>query len=114
MAQYEVWCGSCRVSFPVETKRCIHCGARTVAERPAGPPGGYVAITSGDTDPRWSFASARGSDKPDESFFSAADSSEDQAEEETPQRRGLRAGMSLVWMVLLAAGYIWQNCARPA
>ena len=36
---------------------------------------------------------------------------EAEEEQETPRRRGLRAGMSMVWMVLLAAGYIWQNCA---
>ena len=26
---FEVWCPRCDVSFPVETKRCVHCGGAT-------------------------------------------------------------------------------------
>jgi len=33
--QYEVWCSQCNVSFPVGTRRCIHCGAPT-GPRPEG------------------------------------------------------------------------------
>ena len=25
---YEVYCHQCRVTFPAETKRCLHCGAK--------------------------------------------------------------------------------------
>jgi hypothetical protein len=32
---YEVYCNSCRVSFPVGTRRCLHCGSATSAERGA-------------------------------------------------------------------------------
>jgi hypothetical protein len=30
-AHYEVRCPHCDVSFPVETRTCIHCGGKTVA-----------------------------------------------------------------------------------
>ena len=29
VSQYEVRCPRCDVSFPPETRRCMHCGART-------------------------------------------------------------------------------------
>jgi hypothetical protein len=30
---YEVYCNHCRVSFPVGTRRCLHCGGATSPER---------------------------------------------------------------------------------
>jgi hypothetical protein len=115
MSQYEVWCTRCDVSFPVGTKRCMHCGARPVGERPAKSHTAYASI--GETDPRWATASGT-----TESRFEASDVHDGSEvniqaigeEEETPRRRGLRAGMSVIWMLLLAAGYVWQTCARPA
>ena len=29
ISKYEVRCPRCNVSFPVQTKRCIHCGGKT-------------------------------------------------------------------------------------
>lgn len=29
-AQFEVWCPRCNVSFPIGTRRCLHCGGATV------------------------------------------------------------------------------------
>ena len=35
------------------------------------------------------------------------------AVEEQPGKRSLlRAGMSVVWMILLAAGYLWKSCSE--
>jgi hypothetical protein len=31
---YEVYCDRCRVTFPVGTRRCVHCGDRIAARRP--------------------------------------------------------------------------------
>jgi hypothetical protein len=28
-APFEVYCGRCQVTFPVGTRRCVHCGGRT-------------------------------------------------------------------------------------
>lgn len=36
---YEVYCHNCRVSFPVGTRRCIHCGGRIGQRRLAAVPG---------------------------------------------------------------------------
>ncbi|HPG25434.1 MAG: hypothetical protein H6748_20805 [Spirochaetaceae bacterium] len=33
---FEVRCPSCRVTFPVETKRCVHCGGPTTRPVPIG------------------------------------------------------------------------------
>jgi hypothetical protein len=33
-------------------------------------------------------------------------------EEEPVRRSFLRAGMTIVWMVLLAAGYAWRACSQ--
>ena len=30
---YEVFCPRCQVSFPVETRKCIHCGGRLAKHR---------------------------------------------------------------------------------
>jgi hypothetical protein len=35
---YEVVCPACRVTFPVGTRRCIHCGGRVGPAATAGPP----------------------------------------------------------------------------
>lgn len=44
---YEVRCPRCDVSFPVETKRCVHCGGPTAAADAPAP----IAIDSGATSP---------------------------------------------------------------
>ncbi len=36
---YEVYCFNCRVSFPVGTRRCIHCGGRIGRQRMEAVPG---------------------------------------------------------------------------
>ena len=41
VSKYEVACPSCRVSYPVGQKQCVHCGGRTapsVVEMPDAPP----------------------------------------------------------------------------
>jgi hypothetical protein len=36
---YEVFCHQCRVTFPVDARRCVHCGGRLSASRsPGGVP----------------------------------------------------------------------------
>jgi len=36
---------------------------------------------------------------------------EEQTEEQPARRSLLRAGMTVVWMILLAAGYAWRACS---
>ena len=40
VSRYEVACPTCRVSYPPEQKRCVHCGGRTapsVVDMPDAP-----------------------------------------------------------------------------
>ena len=113
MSDYEVWCASCDVSFPVDSKRCLHCGGRTVADRPAKGLGGAPRFAMDSEAHLLAPISGHGSGHADEELMplSTEAALAEAEEEQSPRRRGLRAGMSVVWMVLLAAGYIWQNCA---
>ena len=76
---YEVYCNQCRVTFPVGTRRCVHCGARLARERfhvdMVLPPTPYdVAI-----------------------------------DDEMPRRSGV-SPLTLVWVALLLAGYLYRAC----
>ncbi len=110
MSQYEVWCSACSVTFPTGTKRCLHCGARTQPERLR--------------------ASPRRSPEPEAEPLAAIPLVYNQAgtvtattdlpvrgaavepEEEPVRRSLLRAGMTVMWMILLAAGYAWRACSQ--
>ena len=40
---YEVRCESCQTTFPVGTRRCVHCGSRLGRRpRPVGPRGPFM------------------------------------------------------------------------
>ena len=111
MKPYEAWCHACNVTFPPEQKKCLHCGARLHPERPSRrmresrrepelvlTPGGFEEVPP-------AMASVPGR--------TTAPTSGVPVEEEEPVRRSLiRAGMTVVWMVLLAAGYAWRACSQ--
>jgi hypothetical protein len=77
---YEVYCRSCRVSFPVGTRRCIHCG------QPVGR-GAAAAATAARP------AAA------DEDLF-----------EDMPGRSVAFSPMTLVWLLAAAATVIYRAC----
>ncbi len=118
MPVYEVWCHSCNVTFPPETRRCIHCGQPVRPERPA-----RRGLRRAST-PEWNVGemdfrdpSAGGPPVPIEArpvtgpVASPAEVPLEESEE--PVRRSLlRAGMTVLWMVLLAAGYAWRACSQ--
>lgn len=87
-AGFEVYCDRCRVSFPVGTRRCIHCGGRTSATRshrglrpqPADAPEILESEAEAEIDP------------------------------EIVRRRFL-SPVTLLWIVLIAAGYMYRACA---
>jgi hypothetical protein len=110
MAQYEVWCSTCSVTFPTGTKRCLHCGGRTQPEPPrasrhrvaAPEPELLAAIPLSYTTEAGNMAATPGLP-----MRGAA------VEPEEPTRRSLlRAGMTVMWMILLAAGYAWRACSQ--
>ena len=110
MSEYETWCHACSVSFPVGTKKCLHCGGRVRPERPrasmrrreaaevdllAASPLSY----SDEVDSLTARPDQPVSDAPLE------------PEEEPARRSLLRGGMTVIWMILLAAGYAWRACS---
>lgn len=88
---YEVRCPACAVSFPVGTRRCIHCGGATAVPQTAAR-----------------LAALR--ELPFE--FEPADGPlmEDEPEEETPRRGG--RGLALMWLLLAVAASIYRTCSQ--
>lgn len=125
MPVYEVWCHNCDVTFPPEARQCVHCGARLNRERPArwrrGRGGSELAVPFADVSQsdRWGMDVLSPSDPAAAESRSSAPELETLQPgpavevEEAPVRRSLlRAGMTVVWMVLLAAGYAWRACSQ--
>jgi len=108
MPPYEVWCHACNVTFPPEQKRCLHCGARTRPDAPArGRRPQVRELTSAEQ-----FA-AYDETGPMTVIPQYAHPPEAMEADEEPVRRSLlRAGMTVLWMVLLAAGYAWRACSQ--
>ncbi len=117
---YEVRCPRCDVSFPVETRRCVHCGGPTLA--PAPPPASAVDPTS---MPPWIRTSDEGSGSPgpyDDAGASGAGQapgagSADRADapEEAPSSLVstlLRTFGSLFWVIALVAFSILRSCGE--
>jgi hypothetical protein len=104
MSQYEVWCHSCNTTFPKGTKVCLHCGSRTRPDRPGEH--GHAGRELGGLPV--------GVSEHEQQVMPELSHGEPIAEpEETPTRGSLmRAGMTVLWMVLLAAGYAWRACSQ--
>ena len=99
MALFEVRCHSCNVSFPPGTKVCLHCGGRT------GEPAVPVLLSE-----IRALSQADGDDAQLPS--QAGELAEAPAGEEAePGRRSLfGTAMSLFWVLLLVAGYLFRSC----
>ena len=80
----------------------MHCGRRTRPESPGWSPS--AGLEPGDSSMDWDGAMH----VPPELPSSEATT---EPEEEPGRRSVLRAGMTVLWMVLLAAGYAWRACS---
>jgi hypothetical protein len=88
MAMYEVRCETCRVTFPLGTKRCLHCGGR-LGSRESIPPFSAVFSESAELDPELL----------------------NEGEAEQTGRRGpTRLVMSLIWVLLAVVGSFYRIC----
>ena len=92
-AAFEVYCDRCRVTFPVGTRRCIHCGGPTGASRRRAG-----LRFEPDREPGPAGAGAEG---------------EAELQPELTRRRFI-SPVTLVWIVLIAAGYLYRACAGQA
>ena len=104
MPQYEVWCHACNVTFPVGTRVCLHCGGRTRPEPPS--------FRRGVREPEIVLADPRFAAGPQEMRGLELPGQADESAEEEPGRRSmLRTAMTVLWMILLIAGYAWRTCS---
>jgi hypothetical protein len=103
-SQYEVRCPSCDVTFPIGTKKCMHCGGRTgpshirVAERalPYSPIGGGEAVGDAGSPPTHDLEPlSQGSLHDDES---------------APRRGLLRSAGTLIWVLMLVGFSLMRAC----
>lgn len=81
-AFFEVYCNRCKVSFPVGTRRCLHCGGRLSRER--GEP------ESAEIQP-----------------FLLEPAEADEA----PPRRSPISPVLLLWLAVFVGGTIYRACA---
>jgi len=104
--EYEVRCPHCNVSFPVGTKRCLHCGARTVH----GP---AARAASGDDALPFLAAMSRDEARPGDVRRPLPIDAPDEDEEQTLARGGLvRAAITGLW-ILVAIGFsILRACTE--
>jgi hypothetical protein len=77
---YEVYCTRCRVSFPVGTKACMHCG------QPIRAPGAAAAL------------------------IGARSAGGDEAADELPMRTVSFSPMTLVWVLVAVGTVIYRAC----
>jgi hypothetical protein len=106
----EVRCSTCRVSFPPEVRRCLHCGGRTHA------PGDGPTVHQGDGDGRLRELepfivgepppAARRDSAPTASKRGAPDD-----DEEMEVRSPLRVASALIWILVALAGGLYRACS---
>jgi hypothetical protein len=92
LSRYEVYCPRCQVSHPPGTRICLHCGGRTTARGAA----------SGGPHP----LRARSGPVP-----TAGVPPEEEEEGVGGAPRGLRIGLTVVWLALAVAASLYRACA---
>jgi hypothetical protein len=85
---YEVYCGPCRVTFPVGTRRCIHCGGPTSASPRAG-----AALRLGTSPIEMPVEEPGAELEPDLA------------------RRRMVSPITLLWIALIVGGYLVRACS---
>jgi len=95
---YEVRCDDCDVSFPPQTRRCLHCG------RPLRGRGSRRARAPSPTLP--GPEPVEGADGAPEPI-----DLEPEDEYEARPRSGLRMGMNAVWLLIALGATCYRMCA---
>ncbi len=89
---YEVYCHHCRVTFAADTRRCLHCNGRLSRDAPTG--------TLRDGPSVLIHPMAELMEEPVDFAI----------EDEQPKRSGF-SPLTMVWVALLLAGYLYRACA---
>jgi len=113
-SEYEVRCPRCGVSFPPETKKCVHCGARTRRDGAGGRAETSVTDRTelGSVFDRGRFSLSE-HDMGAQARPRAFDAEPEEPEEAEGIGRGgvVRALVTLVW-ILLAVGFsLLRTCS---
>lgn len=131
---YEVRCLRCDVSFPLETRRCIHCGGPTSSSGavaglgalmpgPLAPASGTSPAPIGvETDGPFPWSRSRDSDALPSSRpasrpapgpgIPGAELPESDEAPQTPGAKLLRSFGSLIWIVALIGFSIVRSCSE--
>jgi len=126
ISRYEVRCPRCDVSFPVGTRRCIHCGGRT-GPSAAGPsrasgtsfalrPMGTAASSAAGVQPPAAGEGIRFGPSGISSGSAGAESlavvdDDDEQESAAARPSVLRAVSTLVWVALALALSLSRSCS---
>jgi len=89
--EFEVYCPNCRVTFPVGTRRCLHCGGRV--------------------GPRTSGMELREAQPLAREHFMGLESAEAEEEEGSPAiGKARRIGSVVMWIVIALAAAVSRFC----
>ncbi len=91
MSEFEVHCPRCRVSFPLGTRTCLHCGGRT--RKATSPP--QMLETAVSTAEEAPLPPVEGAEE----------------REESAGQSPFRMVTGLIWLVLAVAGTMYRLCA---
>jgi len=105
---YEVYCYDCRVTFPVEQKRCLHCGGRL-------GPRGETPFRSAGGGARGAGAGQRGGQgrlgRPGGPSPAGA-TTLPQEDEEEPSLALRRFGGLALWALIVVSALVSNLCSR--
>lgn len=117
---FEVRCGRCDVTFPIETKRCIHCGGATGAARgfSLGNRGFGTRASASDAATASPFETAYGTD--DDEFVLRDESGKLSAGADvggaagdagsSPLKSLVRSMGGVIWVLLLVGFSLVRSC----
>lgn len=124
LAPYEAYCFNCKVTFPRETRHCLHCGGRVVSASRKRARSSIDQITKQMARAAQKREQATGTAEPDlgagglaaeerldtrlPSSVPAAPHPNEDIEQETPSRRF--SPLTMIWIALAVAGAAIRDC----
>ncbi|HEB89086.1 MAG TPA: hypothetical protein ENI85_05905 [Deltaproteobacteria bacterium] len=108
---FEVRCPRCDVTFPIGTKRCVHCGGRTVPSNRPRTLGRVETVGSAQDDGSSGLLEWDSGSGPDPMEFDGSDREIEMDDEPPSVARSLvRSLGGLVWVIALIVFSLARNC----